>query len=104
MHMHIVHVFIQVKPEAVEAFKAASVDNATNSVQEPGIVRFDVIQQADDPCAFVLVEVYRTRDDQPRHRETTHYSRWRDTVESMMAAPRRAVVYTNVHPGDQGWE
>ena len=101
--MHIVHVFIHVKPESVEAFKAASIDNAKNSIQEPGIVRFDVIQQANDPCSFALVEVYRTREDQPRHRETAHYARWRDKVESMMAEPRKAVIFTNVFPDDEAW-
>jgi (4S)-4-hydroxy-5-phosphonooxypentane-2,3-dione isomerase len=104
MHMHIVHVFIRVKPEFTEAFKAACADNAENSIQEPGIVRFDVIQQADDPARFVLVEVYRTREDQPRHRKTGHYARWRETVENMMAEPRQAVIYTNVYPEDSGWE
>ena len=101
--MHIVHVFIHVKPESIEAFKAASEDNARNSMLEPGIVRFDVIQQAGDLCRFVLVEVYKSREDQPRHRETAHYARWRDAVESMMAEPRYAVIYTNVYPDEKGW-
>jgi (4S)-4-hydroxy-5-phosphonooxypentane-2,3-dione isomerase len=101
--MHIVHVFIHVKPDSIEAFKAACVDNASNSIREPGIVRFDVVQQADDPERFVLVEVYLSKEDQPRHRETAHYARWRDTVESMMAEPRYARIYTNVFPDDQGW-
>lgn len=85
--MKIMHVFIQVKPEHVAAFKAATIENAGNSIQEPGIVRFDVIQQEDDPTRFVLVEVYRTPDDPARHKETAHYQKWLDTAEEMMAVP-----------------
>ena len=88
--MLIVHVHVQVLPEAVEAFIAATRDNAAHSVQEPGIARFDVAQQADDPTRFVLVEVYRTVDAPAQHKETAHYQRWRDTVAPMMAAPARA--------------
>ncbi|HHE70968.1 MAG TPA: antibiotic biosynthesis monooxygenase [Chloroflexi bacterium] len=101
--MLVVHVFVHVKPEAVEAFKAATLENARNSVQEPGIARFDVVQQVDDPTRFVLVEVYRTADDPARHKETAHYKRWRETVADMMAEPRYSVNYTNVFPDDQGW-
>lgn len=101
--MFIVHVFVHVKPEQVEAFKAATVENARHSVQEPGIARFDVIQQQDDPARFVLVEVYRTPDDPARHKETAHYTTWRDTVESMMAEPRASLKYTNLFPDDAGW-
>jgi quinol monooxygenase YgiN len=102
--MLIVHVFVQVKPEHVEAFKTASLDNARNSVQEPDIARFDVIQQVDDPTRFVLVEVYRTLDATAQHKETAHYARWRDTVAEMMAAPRTSIKYTNLFPGDPGWD
>lgn len=101
--MLIVHVHIHVKPEFVEAFKAASLENARNSVQEPGIARFDVIQQRDDPNRFVLVEVYRTPDDPAEHKKTAHYAKWRDTVADMMAEPRSSVKYDNVFPDDQGW-
>lgn len=101
--MLIVHVFVHVKPEAVEAFRAATVENATNSIQEPGIARFDVIQQADDPTRFVLVEVYRDSEATVRHKETAHYQVWRDTVAEMMAEPRSSVKYGNVFPADQGW-
>jgi autoinducer 2-degrading protein len=101
--MHIVHVHVHVKPEFVEAFRAATVENARHSVQEPGIARFDVIQQADDPTRFVLVEVYRTREDPARHRETRHYQTWRDAVAEMMAEPRTRVEYANVWPPDEGW-
>jgi quinol monooxygenase YgiN len=101
--MFIVHVFVHVKPEFIDDFKAATIENARNSVQEPGIARFDVIQQQDDPARFVLVEVYRTPDDPARHKETAHYAKWRDTVAEMMAEPRSSVKYENVFPKDEGW-
>ncbi len=101
--MFIVHVFIHVKEDSVEAFKAASAENARNSIRERGIARFDVIQQMDDPTRFVLVEVYRTADDPARHKETAHYKAWRDTVEAMMAEPRASMKYANVFPDDEGW-
>jgi quinol monooxygenase YgiN len=94
--MLIVHVHVHVKSEYVEAFKQACIENARNSVQEPGIARFDVVQQADDPTRFVLVEVYRTADAPARHKETVHYAKWRDTVASMMAEPRTSVKYGEV--------
>ncbi len=99
-----VHVLVHVKADQVEAFKAASLDNARHSIQEPGIARFDVIQQIDDPTRFCLVEVYRTEADPARHKETEHYRRWRDTVADMMAEPRSAVKYTNVFPDETGWD
>lgn len=102
--MFIVHVNVHVKPGQVEAFKEASVENAHNSLQEPGVARFDVIQQQDDPSRFVLVEVYRTADDPAKHKETAHYQKWRDTVAEMMAEPRSAVKYDNVYPGEDGWD
>lgn len=102
--MLVVHVHVQVKADQVEAFKAASVENAANSVQEPGVARFDVIQQKDDPTRFVLVEVYRTADDPARHKETAHYQKWRDTVADMMAQPRTSVKYSNIFPDEQGWD
>lgn len=101
--MLIVHVHVQVKPECVEAFKAASLDNARHSVQEPGIARFDVVQQADDPTRFVLVEVYRTDAAPAAHKETAHYAKWRDTVADMMAVPRQSTKFRNVFPDDAGW-
>ena len=101
--MLIVHIHVHVKPEFVEAFRAASLENARNSIQEPGIARFDVIQQMDDPTRFILVEVYRTVDDPARHKETPHYARWRDTVAEMMAEPRTAVKFANLFPEDSGW-
>jgi autoinducer 2-degrading protein len=101
--MLIVHVHIQVKPESVEAFRQATIANARQSVKEPGIARFDLLQQADAPARFVLVEVYRTAEAPARHRETTHYQTWRDTVADMMAEPRNRAEYANVFPGDEGW-
>ncbi len=102
--MLIVHVFVHVKPDYVEAFKAASLDNARHSVQESGIARFDVIQQADDPTRFVLVEAYRDAEAPARHKEMAHYARWRDTVAEMMAEPRSSVKYANLFPADPGWD
>jgi autoinducer 2-degrading protein len=102
--MFIVHVFVHVKPDQVEAFKAATLENGRKSIQEPGIARFDVIQQRDDPTRFVLVEVYRTPDDPARHKETAHYQKWRDTVADMMAEPRNSIKYTNIFPDDEGWD
>ena len=102
--MFIVHVFAHVKPDQVEAFENTTLENARNSVQEPGVARFDVIQQQDAPTRFVLVEVYRTSDDPARHKETAHYQKWRDTVADMMAEPRTSIKYTNVFPDEQGWD
>ena len=102
--MLIVHVFVYVKADQVEAFRQASLENAHNSVQEPGIARFDVIQQNDDPTRFVLVEVYRTKEDPARHKETNHYKKWRDTVADMMAEPRTSIKYTNLFPDETGWD
>lgn len=101
--MLVVHVFVHVKSDHVDAFKQATIENASNSINEPGIARFDVIQQKDDPTRFVLVEVYRTTDDPARHKETAHYQKWRDTVAEMMAEPRSSIKYENVYPDDKGW-
>jgi quinol monooxygenase YgiN len=102
--MHVVHVFVHVKPEFIEAFKTASVDNAGNSIKELGVARFDIIQQQDDPSRFVLLEVYRDAEQSPlAHKQTAHYARWRDTVADMMAEPRYAIKYNNIFPDDAGW-
>lgn len=101
--MLVVHVSVHVLADQVEAFKAATIENARNSVQEPGIARFDVIQQRDDPTRFVLVEVYRTDAAPALHKETAHYQRWRDTVAPMMASPRQSIQYANIYPDDTGW-
>jgi len=102
--MFIVHVFVHVKPDSVEAFKQATIENAKNSIKESGIARFDVIQHQDDLTRFVLVEVYRTPDDPAKHKDTRHYVKWRDTVASMMAEPRAGIKYSNVFPADPGWD
>jgi quinol monooxygenase YgiN len=101
--MFIVHVFTRVKPDQVEAFIEATLENARASMQEPGIARFDVVQQRDEATRFVLVEVYRTPDDPARHKETAHYQKWRDTVADMMAEPRCSVKYTEVFPDEAAW-
>ena len=101
--MLVVHVHVQVKPESVEAFRAATLANAQASVKEPGIARFDVVQHVDDPTRFVLVEVYRDEQAPAKHKETTHYSAWRDAVAPMMAQPRSSVKFTNIFPSDSGW-
>ena len=94
--MLIVHVHVHVKPEFVEAFRSATVENARQSAQEPGIARFDVVQQQDDATRFVLVEVYRTADAPAKHKETAHYAKWRDAVAPMMAEPRTSVKFGEV--------
>ena len=101
--MIVIHVHIIVKPECLEKFIKASVENASHSIQEPGIARFDFIQQADNPTKFLLVEVYRTADARAKHKETAHYAKWRDTVTDMMAEPRYAIEYTNLFPDENGW-
>jgi (4S)-4-hydroxy-5-phosphonooxypentane-2,3-dione isomerase len=102
--MFIVHVYIHVKADQIEAFKTATLDNAQNSLQEPGVARFDVIQQSDDPTRFVLVEVYRSAADAAKHKETPHYNRWREAAEPLMAEPRSRTIYSNVFPGETGWD
>ncbi len=101
--MIVVHVHARVKPEFVEAFKQATIENARHSVEEPGVARFDLIQQADDPTRFILVEVYRDEAAPGQHKETVHYQVWRDRVAEMMAEPRTSVRYVNVFPPDEGW-
>ena len=101
--MLIVHVHARVKPEFIQAFAEATVANARASRKEPGIARFDVIQQVDDPARFILVEVYRTSEAPAQHKETAHYQAWRDKVTPMMAEPRSSVKYSNLFPADEGW-
>ena len=101
--MLVVHVHVHVKAEAVEAFKQLSLANARESIKEPGIARFDVVQQQDDPTRFVLVEVYRSVEATAAHKETKHYQVWRDAVAPMMAEPRSSVKFANIFPDDRGW-
>jgi len=101
--MHIVHVFVHVKAEHVTDFIQATLTNARNSINEPGIDRFDVIQDAKDETRFVLCEVYKSPEDALKHKETDHYKTWRDSVAEMMAEPRTGVPYKNLFPDDAGW-
>ena len=101
--MLILHVHVHVKPEHLEAFTRATLVNAANSIQEPGVARFDVLQQADDPTRFVLVEVYRNLDATVKHKETAHYRTWAATVTDLLAEPRSRVTYSNLFPDDRGW-
>lgn len=101
--MHIVHVHVHVQSDRIEPFRKATRDNASASLKEPGIARFDVIHQVDDPTRFVLVEVYRDRQAPSRHRETPHYAAWRQAVEDWMVEPRTRVEYDNVFPEDSDW-
>ena len=101
--MLVVHVHVHVKPEHVESFKQATLANARESLKEPGVARFDVVQQQDDPARFVLVEVYRDAGAAAAHKETKHYPVWRDAVAPMMAEPRFSVKFNNVFPNDKEW-
>jgi len=101
--MLIVLVHVHVKPDCIEAFRDASLENARYSIGEPGIARFDVLQDNDDPNRFILNEVYRDAEAPAAHKETAHYAAWRDTVADMMAEPRRAVKLTNHFPEDSEW-
>jgi autoinducer 2-degrading protein len=101
--MYIVQVRAHVKEEHVEEFRKACIENAKSSLKEPGIVRFDVLQQEDDPTCFILLETYLTAGDPPRHRETNHYKVWKDSVEPWMAEPRTKTVYANCFPDDKDW-
>jgi quinol monooxygenase YgiN len=94
--MLVIHVHIVVKPDGIEAFKEATIENARHSRKEPGIARFDLMQQHDDPTRFVLVEVYRSVEATAAHKETAHYAAWRERAEPLMAAPRTRVQYTDV--------
>lgn len=96
-----VHINVHVKPESVEAFKQATLANGRESIKEPGIARFDVLQQQDDPTRFVFIEAYRTAEGPAAHKETKHYQTWRDTVAPMMAEPRNSLKFTNVFPEDR---
>lgn len=101
--MLVVHVQVHVKPELVEAFKRATIENARQSVLEPGIAAFHAVQQQEDPTRFVLVEAYRGAQAPAAHKETRHYQVWRDTVAPMMAEPRTSLKFTNVYPDDLNW-
>ncbi len=97
------HVHVHVKPERVEAFRQATIENASASVKEPGIARFDVGQREDDPTQFVLVECYRDAEAPARHKETAHYQAWAAKVADMMAEPRSRATWVSVFPADGDW-
>jgi quinol monooxygenase YgiN len=101
--MLVVHVHVHVKPESVEAFKQVSIANARESIKEPGIARFEVMQQQDDPTRFVLIEAYRTAEAPAAHKTTKHYALWRDAVAPMMAEPRTSVKFASVVPAETDW-
>ncbi len=101
--MLVVHVQVHVRPDGIEAFKAATLANARASRQEPGIARFDVVQQIDDPTRFVLIEAYRTPEAPALHKATAHYAAWRDAVAPLMAEPRTSVKSSSLFPDDAGW-
>lgn len=102
--MIVVHVHVHVKEDDIPAFKEATLANARSSIREPGIARFDVIQQQEDASRFVLVEVYRRPEDAAAHKETAHYATWRDAVAPMMAEPRSSTRFDSVFPDDRGWD
>jgi (4S)-4-hydroxy-5-phosphonooxypentane-2,3-dione isomerase len=101
--LHISLVEMHVKADQVDAFREACLANARDSRGEPGVKRFDLLHQADDPTRFVFVEVFRDPAAAAAHRETPHYQRWRDTVAAMMATPRMARKFVNASPDDSGW-
>ena len=101
--MVIVHVHIHVKSDQIKEFKQATLQNARNSLQEPGVARFDFLQMQSDPTRFLLIEVYRNESDIHAHKETAHYQTWRDTVADMMAEPRQGIKYVNLFPDQNGW-
>lgn len=99
-----VHVMVQVKPGTEEAFAAATRENARNSREEAGVVRFDLLQCTEYPERFLLIEIYRDADGAVAHKQTEHYATWRDTVAGMMAVPRSSVKYSAIDPPDSGWK
>jgi len=101
--MVILKVEIRIKPDCVEAFKAATIENARDSAMEPGVARFDFVQAKEDPTHFVLWEIYRSEDAMPAHKQTAHYNAWAETVADMFAEPRTRQIYSNVFPGDEKW-
>jgi quinol monooxygenase YgiN len=99
--MIIVHVYLHSKPDLIDAFKEANITNAKSSIKEPGILRFDVLQQDDDPSRFLLVEVYKDEKAIARHKETAHYAQWVKNAEPMLAEPRTKIIYKNIFPDDK---
>lgn len=98
--MYVVSVTVYVKPESVEQFIEATLDNARNTRKEAGNVRFDVLQADEDRGRFLLYEAYRSKDDFTAHQQTEHYLRWKQTVAEGMAQPRQGVKHTSIFFGD----
>lgn len=98
--MFVAMVHVHVKSDYIEEFKVATHDNASNSIKEPGVARFDFYQQIDDPTRFTLVEIYRSEEAPVHHRETPHYLRWRDRVAEMMVEPRTRILYNIIFPSE----
>lgn len=101
--MLIIHVHVHVRPECVQEFCEATIENARHSIQEPGIARFDVVQQTDDPTRFVLIEAYHDEAATRAHKETSHYAKWRETVAPMMAETRTSTKFRNLFPESKDW-
>jgi quinol monooxygenase YgiN len=101
--MHVIHVHVHVRVDAIGAFRQATLANAEQSLREPGVARFDVLQQQDDPTRFILVEAYRSAGAIAAHKETPHYAAWRDAVAPLMTEPRSSTRYVNVVPGDEDY-
>lgn len=102
--MFIVHVYVNVRPERVEDFITATQENAKNSIQESGVIRFDVLQDEDNGTKFVLEEVYKNQEASAGHKDTRHYRVWRNTVNDMMAEPRESVRYRSIFPSEEDWK
>ena len=101
--MNIVLVSMHVKADRVDDFRAITVENAQNSLKEPGVARFDFIQEVDDVTRFLLIEVYHSAQAVTEHKQTPHYNRWREAVEPLLAEPRTRLVYRNILPEESGW-
>ncbi len=98
--MLIVQVNVQIKEEHIQDFIDASIENASKSINEPGIARFDILQELDNPNKFILNEVYLNDSAPAVHKETAHYKKWKETVADMMSEPRFSIKYSNIYPDD----
>src|SRR4030065_2200138 len=94
-------VHVHVKPDALEEFIKASAENHLASLKEPGNLRFDFVQQADDPCRFMLYEAYESEEASAAHKNTPHYLRWKESVQDLMAEPRKGAIYNILQPNDR---
>jgi (4S)-4-hydroxy-5-phosphonooxypentane-2,3-dione isomerase len=101
--MIILNVHIKVKPDRLEEFKKVTMENAENSLKEPGVLRFDFLQRQDDPVSFMLNEVYKNEESVIAHKDTAHYAKWRSVAEAMMEGDRERIIYKNIYPDDSNW-